>query len=190
MKIILSIIIAGFLTVTSFGQTKNLFYASPDDYKNAKPIAGYEIEDGSFFNGNFGAGFKVKNGGDATKTKLSELPSQFFTYNYNSDWLKFNDRLMRSYKGDVYVIIVNGPICYYYAFPFPEKQYYSETISGDLKRYDRDVIEKYCKQYDLLEDYKTNRPKIKGNTTAEERIDNNMQYDIKYFGIINSKMKP
>jgi hypothetical protein len=189
MKPIFTIITTCILSINSFAQTKNLFYASSEDYKAGKPMANYEIEADSYYNGNFGKGFKVKNGNESTKTSVSKLPGQFFTYTYNSDWLKLNEPFMRVWKGDIYVVVVNGPISLYYAFPFPEKQYYSETITGDLKRYDRDIIEKYCKQYNLLEDYKKNRPKIKANTTAEERIDNNMQYDMKYFTIINDKLK-
>ena len=188
MKTLVTLITICFLSTISFGQ-KNLFYASTDDYIAGKPIPGYEIVDGSYSNGTFGVTFKVKNGDQTTKIKLSELPSEFFSYASIYTYPKYIDCFMRSYKGDVYMVIVNGPICLYSYFQFPERQYYSESITGKLKKYDRNVIEKFCKEYNLYDSYKNDHPKLKASTTAEERINNNLQHDAKYFELINKKIK-
>ena len=188
MKTLVTIITICFLSTISFGQ-KNLFYATIQDYYNKKPIDGYEIEDGGYSEGTFGTTIKIKKGTERIKTSPSDLPSEFFTYASIYTYPKFIDCLMRSYKGDIYMVLVDGPLCFYTKFQYLEKQYYSETISGDLKKYSRNFLEKHLKDYDLLESYKSDRPKIQVNTTAEERINNNLQHDAKYFNIINSKIK-
>lgn len=188
MKTIVTIITLCFLSAISFGQ-KNLFYASIEDYYNKKPIEGYEIVDNGYSESTFGTTLKVKKGAETTKMSASELPAEFFTYASVYTSPKYTDCLMRSYKGDVYVVLVDGPLCYYTKFQYAEKQYFSETITGNLKVYSINWLEKYLKDYDLLDSYKEEHPRVSASTSVGERINNKIQHNIKYINLVNIKLK-
>jgi hypothetical protein len=97
---------------------------------------------------------------------------------------------MRKYKSEPYIVLLNGPLCLYQLFPFT-KLYYSETITGDLKEFNQNVMGKILKQHNLLEAYRNEYPKFRTLTYDMYEVhDADVKYGIKYFKIIGSKFKP
>lgn len=70
-----------------------------------------------------------------------------------------------------------------------KNKYFSETITGNLKVYSINWLEKYLKDYDLLDSYKEEHPRVSASTSVGERINNKIQHNIKYINLVNNKLK-
>lgn len=163
-----------------FGQSNNKFYASLENFINEKPIDGYEIIEGSYGMTLGLKSFKIKTGSETKRTKLSNLPSELYTYQGN---------LMRTYKGTCYLVLVAGPICYYAEHHNNGYQLYSETMSGNLNKFSQKIIEKYLKQYNLLESYEKEKPKREFKDSSNDYFNKVVARNIKYFHLINERAK-
>jgi hypothetical protein len=164
------VIVSSFISLLSWGQTDLKFYATLEDYKNNKPITGYDIQEGSWQGGMGKESFKVINTGVATKTKVNELPSALLTY---------GTYFIRVYDGHCYKTpIAENKLCYYELFNLSEGEFYSEGVTAEIKKYSNKVLVAYLKEYGLLETYKEDKSNKKSLETQR-----------KYFKMISDKMK-
>ncbi len=164
-----------------YAQTKNLFYASVEDYKNEKPMEGYSIVKDSWRH-ILGAGtiLKVLTGNVEEKKKLKELPSIYFTYN---NWF------IRVWDNEMYIVIVEGSLCYYAAYAANNVQYLSETITGELIKFSEKTFNKYLKKYDLLDNYEKDKPKREFKDDVNDYFNRTVERNKKYVVLINEKIE-
>lgn len=161
-------------------QTNNKFYATIEDYQNDKAIEDFEIQAGTW-EMNLGVeSFKIISLGDVTRKKLENLPSSFFTY---------DDVLLRNYNGHCYIVLVYGNLCFYSLYNLNQKQFYSNTIAGDLKKYKSKLLKSYLVKYNLLESYQKAKPKREFTDDANSYFAKITARDVNYFRLVNGKMK-
>lgn len=117
--------------------------------------------------------------------KLSKFPSKIFTYS------KFDSQfyLMKTYKSRSYIVLSYGKLCYYAMYASQGKRYYSETIDGKRKKFSAKVLEKYLEQYNLLASYEKDKPKREFKDNVNEYYNKVINWQIKYFDLLNEKMK-
>jgi hypothetical protein len=163
----LMIIASLFFTCLSFGQTDLKFYATFEDYKNNKPMAGYDIQENSWQMAMGKESIKVITASGTEKKKLEELPSKLFT---------LKGYLIRSYEGHCYAAkIAENKLCYYVLYNLPDKEYYSEGVDAEIKKYSNKVFMNYLKEHGLYDTYKNDH--------------GGGDYQKKYFKILSDKMK-
>jgi hypothetical protein len=159
-------------TLVALGQTTNNFYTTLDDYYQNKPIEGFTIAENSWSMSMGSESYDLTNGSCTQKTKLEKLPSDLYTY---------RGYLMRTYEGHSYRVLALGALCFYYMQnPDYHGDFYSETISGEIKKLKRKTFEGYLSKYNLSEDFKSDKKK-------REFKDTNLI--ARYFRIINEKIK-
>lgn len=197
-----------FASLMTIGQTNNKFYASIEDYKNNKPMDGYEIGMNSWRMTMGSESFELKENGTSDRKKLSKLPADLFTY---------NNSLMRRFDGHCYYVLISGPICYYILkneadvykgannnfmvahipnFDANGKDiagnpddYYSETIAGEISKLKNKILEKYLTQHSLLESFEKDKPKREAKDSKDSYNTKEIARVVKYLGMINEKMK-
>jgi hypothetical protein len=171
-------------------------YKTLEDYYKNNPIPNMEWHDW-----NSGTKVEVVRDGKTEKVRPSDLSDYWY-----SDQ---NGLLVRNFLNTLYRVVVEGPICYYVqvgngevskendsTFTFSPSpgasdkffEYYSRTIKGDLKSDFDKLLEKYLKEYKLLDQY--NAERVERNTeddvwTVESRRINKK---LKYLRIINSRL--
>jgi hypothetical protein len=188
------------ITSLTFGQTKpsddSKFFNSYQDYKDHKPIAGItvnQVEKGSV---------EIINNGKTERVKPSKLPSTIFT--------NINGMLMRVFDNDIYYVIVDGPLCYYvkrsesqvgYSGPgqlsvtrnspddFAAVDYYSETITGEIKKLKDKVLDEYLEKYNLKSQYDKDDVKREAKDSVDGYKSKLKTKIAKYVKLINEKMK-
>ena len=172
-------VIASVATVIAIAQPNNKFYASLEDYKNKKPMEGFEIEDRSWKTNLGSQALKIKKGNETETVKVSKLPSDLFTY---------NGYLIKAFDGNCYIVLSSGKkLCYYSSYEYQAIQYYSETITGELKKFKEKAFEKYLEEYSLLESYKKDKPKREAKDNVNEYFNKTIMRNVKYFDLINAK---
>ena len=193
-------------TLFAFSQGNNRFYASIEDYQNNKFIEGYEID----YSYSGSENFKVKiNGGEPEKMKISKFPSDFYVY---------DGVLLRRFDNHSYFVLVNGFLCYYvmkedadvskvkgnfeYRIQGIEmfdqqgrrsykdyKVYYSEKITGEIKKLKGEIFEKYLTQYSLFDSYEKEKPKREFKDNKQDYNLKEVIHDVKIIKAINEKAK-
>ena len=212
--LLLIIIFCSYLVV---GQTNNRFYASIDDYKNNKPIEGYEIVEKSMKSGLGNESFEIKHNGTTEKIKISKFPSALYMYEKN---------LLRRKDAFSYYVLISGPICYYLLYrdvalyiennEFVLKlgttlddvnangtggvdnsripyDYYSESITGEISELTNKKLKKMLEQKGLLEEYNNDKLVINRESsphkTKEVYASKKVNRFAKYIRKLNEKLK-
>jgi hypothetical protein len=186
VKILFSVLTI-FISTITVGQSGFKFYATIDDYKNNNPISGYEIVKNSWAAILGKETFKIIQDGVQVRKNLSELPSELYTY------APLNDRnkvmLMRTFEKDSHVVLAEGAFCYYTWIGDNRGLYYSETITGKLKRFSEKAFKPYLVKYDLWESYENDKPKREPKEYIDSYFTRLVERDIKYVNLLNEKMK-
>ena len=168
----------------AFSQTDFRFYKSIDDYVNNKFIPDYEIVPHTWRDSDFSdEAFKVKNdSGEEIKMKITEFPGEFYSASAGKLW--------RKYKKKSYIILVYGTYCYYVVPGFSNKpEYYSETISGPVKKFSLGVLKKKLKEKGLLRQFKKDKPRREFKDNVNEYFNKEVKRNIKYFELLNETYK-
>jgi hypothetical protein len=163
------------------------FYKNLDDYLNDKPMTGVRIKNGSFSWTTFGgADFKlIDDSGNIKKEDSKDLPSEFFTYKRDN----FSDPfLIRVMDKKPYIVLVAGKLSYYSLYAEQQQRYYTEGWDGELKKFKENDFEDYLKKYNLLEDYKKDKPKREMRDDVNGYFNKTISWQIKYFNLLNKKM--
>jgi hypothetical protein len=164
-----------------YSQLNNRFYSSYENYTVGKYIEGYELVDYSWSR-SFGAkeSIKINKDGKTERVKLTEIPSELLSY---------ERKLMRVFNAECQIVLHIGPLCLYTWIGDNSGLYYSETITGEMKRLTDKYFEGLLKEKGLLESYKDDKPK-------RERWDNPSSYltkmanrVIKYLEIMEENAK-
>jgi len=163
------------------------FYKNLDDYVNDKPIQGVRIKNGSFSWTTFGgADFKlIDDAGNIKKEDSKDLPSDIFTYKSDN----FSDPyIIRIMDKKPYIVLVAGKLNYYSLYLEQQNRYYSEGWDGKLNKFKENDLEEYLEKYNLLEDYKKDKPKREFKDNVNSYFNKTINWQIKYFNLLNKKM--
>lgn len=163
------------------------FYKTLDDYLNDKPMPGVRIKNGSFSWTTFGgADFKlIDDAGSVKKEDSKDLPSEIFTYKRDN----FSDPyIMRVMDKKPYIILAAGYYCYYSLYLEQQNRYMAEGFDGELKKFKEGRFEELLEKYNLLEDYKKDKPKREFKDDVNGYFNKTINWQIKYFNLLNKKM--
>lgn len=163
------------------------FYKNFDDYLNDKPIKGVRIKNGSWSYSAFGGtDYKlIDDEGNLKKEDTKDLPSELFTYkreNYSDPFL------MRIIDKKPYIVLCVGKLNYYALYLEQQDQFYAEGWNGELNKFKEKAFEEYLEQYNLLEDYKKDKPKREFKDDVNGYFNKIVAWRIKYFKKLNDKM--
>lgn len=177
------------------------FYKSFDDYKADKAIEGIKLKELYFF----GTTIEIENNGKIEKIKESKNPYSWFC---DTEGL-----LMRVVDGTLYYVLTEGPICHYVkkeqawvgynivngAFDGvllysptgnePYKEYYSETINGEVKQFKDKMFDELLEKYGLKEQYEADKLKREMKDSVMDYKNKEWRKRLKYKKLINDKMK-
>lgn len=181
-------------TVT-IGKNAGQFFKSYEDYIANKPVDGYKLVELK------PTSVKINENGTEDKVKPSKLKYNWFC---NADGM-----LMRVFDGEVYHVVVEGPLCLYikrsqgtivkpdnkYHFiesanDFYPAEFYSLTISGPISKLKDNILEEYLQKHGLLKDYENdplNKREWKDCVECWKNKQTNRK--IKYVQLLNTKMK-
>lgn len=180
----------------------NRFYNSPEDYKNNKPLEGVKIIEGSWRMVMGSESLEIEKDGKKERVKTKDLPSKWYTED--------NGMLMRIDDGNVYFVVIEGPLCYYIrrvesrvSYDGPGKfyfsrlsredhaarDYYSEGITGEIKKLKDSDLEGYLEKYNFTEEYKADKPKREKKDDVDDFITKGKNRIAKYILLVNEKMK-
>lgn len=163
------------------------FYKNLEDYINDKPMQGVRIKNGSFSWTTFGgADFKlIDDAGNIKKEDSKDLPSDIFTYKSDN----FSDPyIMRIIDKKPYIILAAGYYCYYSLYLEQQIRYMAEGFDGELKKFKEGRFEEILEKYNLLEDYKKDKPKREFKDNVNSYFNKTINWQIKYFNLLNKKM--
>ena len=181
----------------------NKLFKSYTDYVDNKPIEGIKVKE----LGTFGTTIEVEKNGVIEKIKESKNP---YTWFCNEQGI-----LMRVFDGNLYYVIIDGPICYYvkkeqawagfnvnvtlnkvedeiYVMPTgnePYKEYYSETINGEIKVFKNSMFDEYLEKYGLKEQYEAEKLKREVKDSVLDYKNKEWRKKNRYKKLINEKMK-
>jgi hypothetical protein len=182
-KILIALTVLIFYSLISSGQSKNYFYATVDDFKNNKRMLGYEIQEGSWdaWTNSFGKETVIiKTSSDSKRTRVSKCPSELLTY---------NNYFLRAFDDKLWFILADGKYCYYSQFSANQYQAVSEGIEEKLEKFKDAKMEALMQDYGLLSEYKEDKPVRDKNESDNEYFNRIIQWNIKYFKILNGKTK-
>ena len=183
------------ITVTA-GKHQYKFFKSYEDYKSDKPVEGIKVSVVK------GSTVEYTESGTKKKEKASKLPYSWFC---NSEGM-----LMRVFDGDLYFVVVDGPISFYmksgdgtvskpdnsdyviggkFSDSYPD-EYYSLTPNGAIEKLKNKILDEYLEKYNLTSQYE-NDPKYKREMKDCVMCWANKKTNkkIKYIKLINEKMK-
>ncbi len=163
------------------------FYNSLQDYIDDKPVKGVRMKNGSFsWSVVKGTDYKlIDDDGNIKKEDAKNLPAELFTYKRDN----FSEpMLMRLIDGKPYIILAAGGLCYYSLYLEQQDRYYAEGWNGKLKKFKENDFEEYLKKYDLLEQYKQDKPKREFKDDVNGYFNKIVSWQIKYFNLLNEKM--
>lgn len=181
----------------------NKFFTSYNDYVNDKSIEGIKLKS----LGHYGTTIELEKNGVIEKIKESKNP---YTWFCNEQGI-----LMRVFDGNLYYVIIDGPICYYvkkeqawagfnvnvtlnkvedeiYVMPTgnePYKEYYSETINGEIKVFKNSMFDEYLEKYGLKEQYEAEKLKREVKDSVLDYKNKEWRKKNRYKKLINEKMK-
>lgn len=183
-----------------YGQTnksrENKVYSTIDDYRSGKSVEGVLI------NNVDKGGVELLKNGVKEKFKASKFPYTYFT--------KDNGMLMRVFDGDIYYVLVEGALCYYikikegqvsYSGPgtfyvnrympsdYVPTDYYSETLTGEIKKLKDKDFDEYLERQGLKTQYESDKTKREAKDSVDDykmKLKNKLA---KYFRLLNEKLK-
>ena len=163
------------------------FYASLQDYVDDKPIKGTRIKNGSFsWSVIKGTDYKlIDDEGNIKKEDAKNLSAELFTYKKDNF---STPMLMRLIDNKPYIILVAGKMCYYSLYLEQENRFYAEGWDGKLMKFKENDFEDYLAKYNLLEDYKKDKPKREMKDDVNGYFNKIITWQIKYFNLLNTKM--
>lgn len=206
MNKIIVLITFCFFNSLIFAATDYRFYATMDDFKNDKPIAGIEIVPNSWLTVFGTESLQLITPKGVDRVKIAKFPSQLFTY---------EGELLRGYNSSRYYVLEEGALCYYLAYDmfkvhynglFTEKvnlysrttvdvngkivkpkliDFYSETINGDIKKLTNKILNNYLASNNLLSAYEKDKPVSEKGETLDYKIQKQVNRIIKYFILMN-----
>jgi flavodoxin len=180
MKKIQIALVLLFISNLSFSQTDFKFYKSVDDYTNNNFVPNYEIIANSFQYIIFaGESLKVKtNGSSEERVSIADFCADFYSPNANQLWRRF--------KNKSYIILEYGEFCFYVTPGWSaDPEYYSETISGPVKKFKSSVLTKKLKEKGLLEAYKNDKPKREFKDNVNDYFNKLLNRNVKYVKLLN-----
>ncbi|MFM7016769.1 MAG: hypothetical protein ACKOX3_10625 [Bacteroidota bacterium] len=160
------------------------FYNSSDDYYNNNPIKEMELVPKSerFLLGSWS--IEVIKNGQTEKVKVNTLKDKWMSDEYGN--------LVRFYDNDWYVVLVNGPLCYYVQYQngfgnvdenknytlwssFDGKflDYYSFTLNGKVEKMDNKFFNGYLEKNAMKDAYDDDK-------VIREKHDSSMSYTLKW----------
>ena len=164
------------------------FYNSSEDYYQNKPVENIEWSPNSYFQ-TFGAEkIEVVKNEKKENIKISELGYDWMSDEYGM--------LMRLYNKKAYIVVVDGPLCYYIQFKNgravgqPDGTYnyyadqkfftfYSYTLSGEINEAKEKVFLEYFDKYGLKDKYKSEKVKYDEDAITKKLV--------KYIKLANQK---
>jgi hypothetical protein len=188
MRTTILLLTALILSISAFSQksAKDLppgsIYKSLEDYKAKKAIPDYSVMPATFRNTLGKETIEINKSGSKDRMKVSELPGQFLTELPESE----GGVLMRVFDNEMYYVITDGPICFYvkkadgdvynlhgpsayskqltsglYFFARQDgfMEYYSEGITGEIKKLKESELEKRLEAKGLKAKYEADKPK-------------------------------
>ncbi len=163
------------------------FYKTLQDYLDDKPIKGTRIKNGSFnWTVVTGTDYKlIDDEGNIKKEDAKNLPSELFTYksdNYSSPFL------VRIIDKKPYIVLAAGKLCYYSLYQEQQDRFFAEGWDGELMKFKEKDFEEYLAKYNLLEDYKKDKPKRERDDSVNGYFNKTVNWQIKYFNLLNAKM--
>jgi hypothetical protein len=171
--------------VTNSGVNKleqGRFYKSIEDFQNNKPIEGYKIKNGSLDNKSISV---VDDMGNIKKLKEESYPSTLMSYR-TDQYSAF--QLLKLFDGKSYAVLASGKLCFYALYSDNNFLFYSEGINGELKKYKEKFLEEYLEKYNLLDDYKKDKPKREFKDNVNDYFNKEIRRIIKYINLISQKM--
>lgn len=164
------------------------FYKSLQDYIDDKPVKGTRMKNGSFsWTMIGGTDYKlIDDDGNVKKQDAKDLPAELFTYK-RDDYSA--PMLMRLIDNKPYIVLVAGKMCYYSLYLEQQDRYYAEGWNGKLMKFKENDFEEYLAKYNLLEDYKADKPKREFKDDVNGYFNKIVSWQIKYFNLLNEKMK-
>lgn len=96
---------------------------------------------------------------------------------------------MRLIDNKPYIVLVAGKMCYYSLYLEQQDRYYAEGWNGKLMKFKENDFEEYLAKYNLLEDYKADKPKREFKDDVNGYFNKIVSWQIKYFNLLNEKMK-
>ena len=163
------------------------FYKTVQDYIDDKPIAGVRMKNGSF-SWTIVSGTKftlIDDNGNVSKEKADKLPSDLFTYKSSDFATPFFVRLI---DNKPYIVLSLGHLCFYSLYSEQNKLYTAEGYDGELDKFKQGNLEDYLKKYDLLDDYKKDKPKREMRDNVNDYFNKQVGWWLKYINLVNEKM--
>ncbi|CAD0003137.1 hypothetical protein [Flavobacterium salmonis] len=179
MKKIQFVFLLVFISNLSFSQTNFRFYKTIEDYSNDKFIPGYKIVQNSFLYVIFaGESLLIKTDNGTERVGISHFCADFYSPE--------EDQLWRRYKNKSYIILAHGEFCFYVTPGFSSSpEYYSETISGPVKKFKSKALTKRLKEKGLLEAYEKDKPKREFKDSVNDYFNKLLARNIKYVNLLN-----
>jgi hypothetical protein len=201
MKILFSTL--SLFLVSHFSNAQN-FYKSIADYNAGKPMENVMVASGSWRMVMGRETVELEKDKTTERTKLSNLPSELFTY---------NGKLMRVYDGHLYYVLVEGKYCYYVMknesqvtgncpsfFIYHEVQldpngkdignvrdYFSESITGEIDKLKNKKLKDFLKEKGLDTQFDTEEPKREKKDSKDSFISKEINRNAKFIAVLNSK---
>lgn len=211
MKKILTLVLLGFNLIlnaqTDLGveidKRAGKFYKSYEDYLKDESIAGVNLKEMS----DNGWTLEITENGKTEKYKDTKVPYSWFC--------NLQGILMRVYDGNIYYVIIEGPLCYYakyreawvghsvyvktkklcsdYSY-LPNSNssfsdYYSETINGEIKIFSNKYFKELLEKYGLKEQFEEDKIKREMKDSVMNIKNKEWNKRIKYIRLIFEKFK-
>ncbi|MCD6019492.1 MAG: hypothetical protein K0S53_2613 [Bacteroidetes bacterium] len=177
-------------------KTAGKFYKTFEDFENNKPVEGI-----NFVNITPRAlSIEVNKGGQVEKLKDSEIPYEWFCDYFGN--------LIRVYDKEMYYVIIDGPLCHFVRCaeanviptqtenlifsPKPDevfKEYYSEKIDGEIKKFKDSMFDEYLEKFALKEQFKEEKLKREAKDSVLDYKNKEWNKRYKYKLLINEKLK-
>ncbi len=166
------------LSVSTFCQTNNKFYKSIEDARANKFIDGYEIESKSWEMGFGKESFTVKSNSSSKKTKLKELPSEFYSY---------DGAILKTVDNKACIVLIEGKYSYYSEYGQQAVTYYTEPKNGEVLSFSEKAFKKLLKTYRLLDNYEADEPKREKKDSVNDWFNKKLSRTVKYFKLLNEE---
>lgn len=179
------------------------FFKTYEDYLKDKPVDGVSLSSMS----EYGWTLEVTENGKTEKIKDSKTPYPWFC---NQQGM-----LMRVYDEKIYYVLIEGPLCHYakcreawaghtvytktntlhteLAFlpsgNEPFKEYYSETINGEIKLFKDKLFDELLEKYGLKDQFEADKLVREKKDSVLDYKNKEWNKRVKYKKLINEKMK-
>jgi hypothetical protein len=163
------------------------FYKTLQDFANNKTIPGVRIKNGSYsWTVIGGSDFKlIDDAGNLKKEDTKDFPSDIFTYKRSNDDSPYLIRIMDK---SPYIVLVVGKLSFYSLYLTQNELYFAEDWDGELKKFKENRFEEYLEKYNLIDEYKKDKPKREYKDDVNSYFNKTVAWRIKYFELLNKKM--